>query len=50
MMILIDKYQNADNLDSLASLFKTIVNSMYENIVDDDVFHKDLIKIITFCL
>lgn len=50
MMILIEKYQNTTNIESFSSLFKVIVNSMYENIVDDDVFNKDLIKLIVFCL
>lgn len=29
---------------------KAVVNSMYQNIVDADVFNKDLVKILTFCL
>lgn len=49
-MALINKYQNSSNLDSYCSLIKVIVNSMYDNIVDDNVFNKDLIKIIIFCV
>jgi hypothetical protein len=29
---------------------KVIVGSMYENIVDDDVFNKDILKILIFCI
>lgn len=50
MMVIIEKYLNYSNLDSLVSLAKTIANSMYENVVDDDVFNKDILKIIAFCL
>lgn len=34
----------------MASLAKVIVSCMYENIVDDEVFHKDVLKIIVFCV
>lgn len=50
MMILIEKYQSTADVDSFASLMKVIVNSMYENIVDDDVFNKDIIKLLVFCI
>ncbi len=50
MMVLVDKHMNHSSLDSLVPLAKAIANSMYENIVDDDVFNKDLLKIIAFCL
>jgi hypothetical protein len=50
MMILIEKNQNNSNIESFTSLAKVIVSCMYENIVDDDVFNKDLIKIIIYCV
>lgn len=50
MMILIGKYQHSTNMDGLASLAKVIVSCMYENIVDDEVYHKDVLKIIVFCV
>lgn len=50
MMAIIKKHQHNLNLSSFQSLAKVIVNSMYENIVDDDVFNKDLLKIVVFCL
>jgi hypothetical protein len=50
MMALIDKYEHALNPATVGSLFKSVVSSMYENILDDDPFHKDLLKLILFCL
>ena len=50
MMALMDKYEHMPSLEEVAPLFKSIVGSMYENIVDDDVFQKDLLKIIVFCV
>jgi hypothetical protein len=50
MAILIRKYQSSLPAESMASLARVIVSSMYENIVDDDVYNKDLLKIVAFCI
>lgn len=50
MVILIRKYQSSLPAEVMTSLAKVIVNSMYENIVDDDVYNKDILKIVFFCI
>ncbi len=50
MVILIRKYQSSLSVEVMTSLAKVIVSSMYENIVDDDVYNKDILKIIIFCI
>jgi len=37
-------------VEKLGPIFRSVVGSMYENIVDDDIFKKDLLRIIVFCL
>jgi hypothetical protein len=50
MVILIRKYQSSLPAEAMGSLAKVIISSMYENIVDDDVYHKDILKIVIFCI
>ena len=42
-MILIRKHQNEKKHESLLGIIKIIVGSMYENIVNDEIFEKDVI-------
>lgn len=46
MLTLINKHQLCGNCENLESIVKSIVHSMYENIVDDDIYNKDLFFII----
>ena len=50
MMGLLQKYEEAGQVDRLAPIFRSVVGSMYENIVDDDIFRKDLLRIVVFCI
>ena len=46
MITLLKKHSTWNKTDSLESICKVIVNSMYENIVDDDIYNKDYFYII----
>lgn len=50
MTILIRKHQTSLSAESMNSLANVIVSSMYDNIADDDVYSKDLLKIVAFCI
>lgn len=46
MMEIIKKHMQWHKTDSFVSVVKVIVNSMYENVVDDDIYSKDILKIL----
>ena len=50
MMELLHKYEEVGQVELLVPVFRSIIWSMYENIVDDDIFRKDLLRIIVFCI
>lgn len=46
MLTIIKKHQSWSNKESFESIAKAIAHSMYENIVDDDIYNKDYFIII----
>ncbi len=50
MLALIKRHTNWSDISSFKSICKVIVNSMYENLVDDDVYNKDILIIIKYVL
>ena len=49
MMKIVEKCENSQNNSSLSSLLRCVAQSMYDNIVDDNIFSKDILKILIFC-
>ncbi len=49
MLTIISKHQALQYSENLESIVKSIVHSMYENIVDDDIYNKDLFIILDQC-
>ena len=49
-MELLQKYEDVGKVELLVPVFRSIIWSMYENIVDDDLLRKDLLRIIVFCI
>lgn len=46
MISVIKKHMQLHNTHSYDSVVKIIVNSMYENVVDDHIYNKDILKIL----
>jgi uncharacterized protein YaiI (UPF0178 family) len=49
MLTIIRRHHALSLKDNLESIVKAIVHSMYDNIVDDDIYNKDVFVILNEC-
>lgn len=43
MLVVVKKHNSWQKMEGFTGIIKIIINSMYDNVVDDDLAHKDIL-------
>lgn len=43
MLVVVKKHNTWQKMEGFAGIIKIVINSMYDNVVDDDLAHKDIL-------